>query len=321
MATFRKTKTGWRAEVARAGVRASKVFPSKREAQDWASRKEYEILNGSKISARMKLHNLFERYAREVSSKKRGYKWEALRLNKWGQSDLGEKSLSEISPADFAAWRDARLQKVAPSTVRREMTLMGSVFSVARREWGLIGDSPLTDVRKPQEAASRDRLPTSAELERLELSAGNDLSNATARAFHAFLFAGETAMRAGEIIGMKWEHIDLERRVVELPITKNGTSRQVPLSRRAVELLERLPESDPAFALDSQQLDVLWRKVRDRAAVEGLTFHDSRHWAITQLAKKLDVMDLARMVGHRNVNQLLTYYNESAEDLAKRLDG
>ncbi|GLP87069.1 tyrosine-type recombinase/integrase [Tritonibacter mobilis] len=320
MATFRKTKTGWRAEVARAGVRASKVFPSKREAQDWASRKEYEILNGSKISAKMKLRDLFERYAREVSSKKRGYKWEALRLNRWGQSDLGEKSLSELSPADFAAWRDGRLLKVAPSTVRREMTLMGSVFSVARREWGLIGDSPLTDVRKPQEAAARDRLPTSAELERLELSAGNDLKNATTRAFHAFLFAGETAMRAGEIVGMKWEHIDLERRVVDLPMTKNGTSRQVPLSRRAVEMLEMLPESDPVFALDSRQLDVLWRKVRDRAAVEGLTFHDSRHWAITQLAKKLDVMDLARMVGHRNVNQLLTYYNERAEDLAKRLD-
>lgn len=315
MATFRKTKTGWRAEVARTGIRASKVFPSKREAQDWASRKEYEILNGSKVSAKMKLRDLFERYAREVSSKKRGYKWEALRLNRWGQSELGDKSLSELSPADFAAWRDARLQKVAPSTVRREMTLMGSVFSVARREWGLMGGSPLADVRKPQEAAPRDRLPTSAELERLELSAGNDLSNATARAFHAFLFAGETAMRAGEIIGMKWEHIDLERRVVELPMTKNGTSRQVPLSRRAVEMLEVLPEFDPVFGLDSRQLDVLWRKVRDRAAVEGLTFHDSRHWAITLLAKKLDVMDLARMVGHRNVNQLLTYYNESAEEV------
>ncbi|VCU60082.1 Integrase [Tritonibacter mobilis] len=301
-------------------MRASKVFPSKREAQDWASRKEYKILNGSKISAKMKLRDLFERYAHEVSSKKRGYKWEALRLSRWGQSDLGEKSLSELSPADFAAWRDARLQKVAPSTVRREMTLMGSVFSVARREWGLIGDSPLSDVRKPQEAAARDRLPTNAELERLELSAGDDLNNATARAFHAFLFAGETAMRAGEIVGMKWEHIDLERRVVDLPMTKNGTSRQVPLSRRAVEMLERLPVSDPVFALDARQLDSLWRKVRDRAAVEGLTFHDSRHWAITQLAKKLNVMDLARMVGHRNINQLLTYYNESAEDLAKRLD-
>ena len=320
MATFRKSKTGWRAEVARAGVRASKVFSTKREAQDWASRKEYEILNGSRIVARMELRELFSRYAREVSSQKRGYRWEALRLDRWGQSDLGAKRLDDLEPSDFAMWRDARLLEVAPATVRREMTLMGAVFSVARREWGLIGVSPLADVRKPREPAARDRLPTSEELERLELSAGNDLNNATARAFHAFLFAGETAMRAGEIVAMKWEHVDLERRVVELPMTKNGTSRHVPLSRRAVEMLRRLPEADPVFAIDLRQLDALWRKVRDRAAVEGLTFHDSRHWAITMLAKKLDVMDLARMVGHRNVNQLLTYYNESAEDLAKRLD-
>ncbi|WP_441316277.1 tyrosine-type recombinase/integrase [Epibacterium sp. Ofav1-8] len=64
-------------------------------------------------------------------------------------------------------------------------------------------------------------MPTNAELERLELSAGNDLKKATARAFHAFLFAGETAMRAGEIVGMKWGHIDLERRVVGLPSSRS----------------------------------------------------------------------------------------------------
>jgi len=234
----------------------------------------------------MELRDLFSRYAREVSSQKRGYRWEALRLDRWGRSDPGAKRLDDLEPSDFAMWCDARLLEVAPATVRREMTLMGSVFSVAWREWGVMGVSPLPDVRKPQEPAARDRLPTGAELERLELSAGNDLNNATARAFHAFLFAGETAMRAGEIVAMKWEHIDLKRRVVDPPLTKNGTSRQVPLSRRAVEMLERLPEFDPVFALDSRQLGVLWRKVRDRAAVEGLEFDDSRHWAITMLAKK-----------------------------------
>jgi integrase len=61
--------------------------------------------------------------------------------------------------------------------------------------------------------------------------------------------------------------------------------------------------SDPVFALKSAQLDVLWRKLRDRAGIVDLTFHDSRHEAITRLAKKLDVLSLARMVGHRNLNR------------------
>jgi integrase len=51
-----------------------------------------------------------------------------------------------------------------------------------------------------------------------------------------------------------------------------------------------------------------------------MTFHDSRHEAITRLASKLNVLELARMVGHTNINQLRTYYNATAEDIASRLD-
>jgi len=64
----------------------------------------------------------------------------------------------------------------------------------------------------------------------------------------------------------------------------------------------------------------LFRSIKRRAKVDGFTFHDSRHLAITRLSRKLDVLALARMVGHRNLSQLQAYYNESAEDLAKRLD-
>ncbi|WP_282433170.1 tyrosine-type recombinase/integrase [Massilia oculi] len=66
-------------------------------------------------------------------------------------------------------------------------------------------------------------------------------------------------------------------------------------------------------------LDALFRKAKKAAGIEGLTFHDTRHEAITRLAQKLDVLDLARMVGHTNINQLRTYYNPTAEDIASRL--
>jgi integrase len=152
----------------------------------------------------------------------------------------------------------------------------------------------------------RDRLVTGEELERLALSAGADLTKATARAFHAFLFACETAMRAGEITGLTWARVDIARSTAKLDMTKNGTARDVPLSNEAKRLLLALPKSDPVFNLSARQLDALWRKLRDRAAVEGLTFHDSRHTAITQLAGRLQVLELARMVGHRDLKMLLT---------------
>ncbi|GAA6196718.1 hypothetical protein NBRC116598_21620 [Pseudophaeobacter arcticus] len=127
-------------------------------------------------------------------------------------------------------------------------------------------------------------------------------------------------MRPGEITGLEWDRVDLDRRVALLTHKNNGRPREVPLSTRAVELIRALPELGPVFDLSSRQLDVLFRKLRDRAGVKGLTFHVSRHAAITGLSTKLDVLALARMVGHTDLRQLRVYYNESAEELAKRFD-
>lgn len=177
------------------------------------------------------------------------------------------------------------------------------------------------NIRRAKAAAppARDRLVSLREFEALAIAAGDNLDLAQARAFHAFLFAVETTMRAGEIVGSQWADIDVDQQTAHLSMTKNGCSRTVPLSSEAVRLLQQLPEANPVFGLNSAQIDVLWRKVRDAAALKGLRFHDSRHHAITRLEKKLDVLDLACMVGHKNLNQLLAYYNEDASSIAKRL--
>lgn len=321
MASFRKLKSGWRAEISRKGVRKSKVFPTQREAKDWAARAEYEVLHGDKIAAKIRLGEVFDRYAREVSPSKRGHKWEIIRLEKLGRDPLAAVRMEDLSATDVAEWRDRRLKEVSAGSVLREMSLLSGVFTQARKEWRLIATNPISDVRKPTPPAARTRLPDSGEIDRLRHVAGEDLSKATARAFHAFLFAGETAMRAGEIVGLSWERIDLDRRVAHLPMTKNGTARDVPLTSEAVRLLQALPESEPVFDLTSRQVDALWRKVRGKALVEDLTFHDSRAWALTKLARKVDVMTLAKISGHRDLKILLnTYYRETAEDIALRLD-
>lgn len=320
VASIRKHGKGWRVEVARQGVRRSKVFGSKAEAKDWAAREEYNILNADAIRSRETFATAMERYAREVSPTKRGARWEMLRLERMRQDRIAAISMSELRPGDFADWRDRRLREVAPGSVKREMGLMSSVLSVARKEWGLISANPMADVRKPSDPPGRDRLATPEEMERLAASAGKDLTRSTARAFHAFRFSIETGMRAGEVVGLTPRDVDLPRRVARLQKTKNGTAREVPLSSEAVRLIEALPASDPIFGLNADNLDRLWRKLRDRAGVKGLTYHDSRHMAITRLSRKLDVLALARMVGHKNIAQLQTYYSETAEELARRLD-
>jgi integrase len=149
----------------------------------------------------------------------------------------------------------------------------------------------------------------------------------------AMLFAIETAMRAGEICSLtaasirgKTALLGRFRGSIELSDTrrrtKNGTRRMVPLSKRALELLTLLPATDEGkhlFGLTSASLDALFRKARENTPIEDLTFHDTRHEAITRLAAKLNILDLARMTGHRDLKQLQIYYNASAEDIAGRL--
>lgn len=322
MATFKKLPSGkWQAQIARNGIRRSSSFSTKREAQDWAAREEYLALNSEQPKSTATLKDAFDRYAHEESPKRRGVRWETIRLQKLSRDEIAQKRLAELEPSDFAKWRDTRLNEVSPGTVRREMALISSVLTTARREWGLINANPMTDIRKPASPPSRDRRVSEDEISALVEAAGTDLSKATARAVHAFRFAIETAMRAGEIVGLTCDTVDCATRVATLPQTKNGTSRQVPLSRAALDMLDALPETDgPLFGLTSQQIDALFRKARDKAKIKDLKFHDSRHEAITGLSKKLDVLSLARTVGHKDIKMLMIYYNETAEELAQRLD-
>lgn len=143
----------------------------------------------------------------------------------------------------------------------------------------------------------------------------------TARVGAAMLFAIETAMRAGEIVALTWENVDLGKRVAHLPKTKNGFPRDIPLSAEAIRIMcqVKLDGSESVFNIRSDQVDALFRKAKKRAMIENLTFHDSRAEAITRMAKKVDIMTLARISGHRDIRILMVYYRESAEDIAKRL--
>jgi len=103
--------------------------------------------------------------------------------------------------------------------------------------------------------------------------------------------------------------------VATISDSKNGTSREVPLSARA---LEQLPAP---FGLTAGSISGLFAKLCKSEAVkiEGLTFHDLRATAATRLAKKLNPLQLAKMFGWKDVSMALTYYRETAEDVAKLL--
>lgn len=329
MASITKSGDSWRAQVYVQGVRDSATFATKAKAQAWAAMRETELRTQKEtgILAGKTCADAFDRYVEEVSTHKKGSRWELIRLSAMrghmvdGKA-LGDYKLVDVTPDVLGKWRDMRLKEVMGSTVNRDMNLLSNVFTVARREWRWIAESPTKDVRRPKNPPPRDRRISQDEIDRICLSLGfNDepVKTKNQAVAVAFLFAIESAMRAGEICALRPDWID--GRVIHLPhiAVKNSHKRDVPLSKRAVELLELLPK-DTLFGISSASLDALFRAARNKAGVEGLTFHDTRHEAITRLSKKLGVLELARAVGHRDLKMLQIYYNESAADIAARLD-
>jgi integrase len=330
MASIVRAGSGWRAFVAIGGIRKSKRFDGKAAASDWANKIERQLRDGDESSSATgrTLADAMERYERDVTPTKKGARWESIRLAKLLRDrKLVDVRLSKLSPADIAAWRDRRLKEVSSASVAREMNLIGTVLTQARKEWRWISASPITDVRRPKEPPPRERRITPKEIELIVLVTGYRADTApksvSARVGAAFLFAIETAMRLGEICGLRWRDVDFDSRVATLHDTKNGSKREVPLTIAAAGILGQLRElrgkEEFIFGLDPENTSALFRKWRLAAGIKDMTFHDTRHEAITRLSKKMDVLALARMVGHRDIRNLMIYYNESAADIAKGL--
>lgn len=316
MGTISGSEGKFRAQVQKNGIRKSKTFTSKKAAKVWIAQTEYQIEIGEGIGSDQPCKALFERYELEITPRKASANWERKQFNKLHKMKLAEVKLSEVSKADIHDYIQDRLRTVQGATVNRELNMISNVFRFGV-EWGLVSVNPVSGVTRPKGNPARNRLATDAEIDTLAHVAGFDGSEARTmqqRIYVAFLLAVESGMRLGEICGIRPR--DVNGNVVHLPKTKNGSPRDVPLSKRAVELLALVQGN---FNLSPSQMESGFRRLRQKAAIDDLHFHDSRHMAVTRLAKKLDVLALAKMIGHRDIKQLMTYYDESASSIADRL--
>lgn len=341
MATFRKLESGkWFAEVYVNRIRKSKTHPNKASATAWANQTEHDLRSlGKGVSQTHTLSDLWERYMAEECPRKAGARWEIARLTALQRDPVAQVKLVDLDREDFAAWIKRREKAgVCGATILRELTVISHAFRKAR-VWRLMSHNPLDDLERPKDNPARMRRISDDEIATVLASLGyhDELPVRTHkhRIAVGFLIAIETGMRAGEICSIEPQRLDYDRRTVLLRDvdTKTRTERVVPLSTRAVELFRKLEPFDdlpvikrvsdevrPIMRMKSGTLSTIFRAAVGTTGIENLTFHDTRHEAITRLAKKIHVLDLARMVGHSNINELMTYYNRQAHELATELD-
>lgn len=328
MATVRKRGDRWRVEVYRDGKRKSKTCSTKTEAILWGAEEEKKLeLMANGMQPETLFSDVIKRYLNEVTPTKRGEKHEFNRLTRFLHHPITDKYISDVTRHDLELWIKERLETVKGESVRRELSTIGHIFKVAVERWGYIQNSPMVGLQQPQASKPRTQRFTQEDIDEIiKISGYNEsLKTAKARTGAAMLFAVETAMRAGEICNLTWDNVNLEKRTAFLPITKNGSSRIVPLTKAAVKILERLKDEieqgDTCFQVKSNILDATFRKLKKTANREYLHFHDTRREALTRLAKKVDVMTLAKISGHKDIRILQNvYYAPNMEEVAELLD-
>lgn len=278
----------------------------------------------------MLARDALELYRSKISILKKGYAQERYRIESIGRSFLGEKTVREVTSVDIATFRDQRLEEINPhtkqplatSTVRLDMSLLSNFFDICRIEWGICDANPVANVRKPKIPPGRDRRLTARE-DRLILRYCHHHSNK--QLYSIVVLALETAMRQGEILNLRWEHINIKSRIAHLPETKNGTKRDVPLSVTARDALVRIgvQSTGKVFGYTAHGLKSTWRFMRQKLGIEDLHFHDLRHEAISRLFElgSLDMMEVAAISGHKSLAMLKRYTHLKAQRLVRKLEG
>jgi len=338
MATITKTDSGtWKALIRRKGwPTTSKTFRIKRDAEDWARTTEDEIIRGiyspRSQSEKLTLSSAISRYLKEVTPTKKAstQKSEQKRAKQINDA-LGNYSLATLSTNIISTYRDKRLEEgKSNNTVRLELALLSHIFTTAIKEWNMgINVNPVLNIRKPSPGKGRDRRLLTDEEERL-IKACNEHSNP----FLGWMvrLALNTAMRLGEVSSLTRSQINLEKRTITLLDTKNNETRTVPLTKKALTVLEEVL-NHPIRPIETSLLffgepgrngerkpyviNKLWNQALERAEINDLKFHDLRHEATSRFVEAgLSDQQVSSITGHKSMQMLRRYTHLRSEDLA-----
>jgi integrase len=326
MASYRQRNGKWQARVLRDGYPdQTKTFLTKSDAEKWARAIESEIDKGQFVNVseaqRTTLGDVIARYLAEVTPTMKGALEDTIRLKAMMRKPVTRWSMTNLSAVRIAAYRDERLKEVSAGTVIRELAYLSSIINHARKEWGINVPNPVQMVRKPQSPQVRSKVLTDDEIAKL-LQALEPIGRRGHWTKPAVQLALATAMRRGELLSLRWEHVDLQNRTAFLSDTKNGESRTVPLSSTAIHVLAGLPRhiSGVVIPVKFFTLDAAFKRARKRAGLDDVRFHDLRRTAITRMSEKLpNVIELAAVSGHKSLMVLKRYYRPTATELAKKL--
>ena len=316
MAHIRRHRNKWQSIVRISGHPIiAKSFTSKTDARHWAASVELKVKRDdvglSKISF-PSFKDIALRYIGEVSSTKKSFIKERYIINALMNESWAEYPIHKINPCVIGKYRDKHIKRISGSSVNRSLDAISTIFTTCKKEWGYPVENPMPSIRRPKKAEPRNRRFTNHELDKL--IKGN---KASPKLRLIIQIALETAMRQGEILRVKPEHINGNTLFIPIAKTKPRT---IPLTLKAISLLNN---AELPFNITGNTLSKQFRKLCKHYGIEDAHFHDLRKQSLTNfmLEKNLSVAETMMIAGHSDPRMLLkTYNNLRVEDVAKKLE-
>jgi integrase len=314
-------RTRYRVQIRRKGFPpVTATFDRKTDADKWARETEADMSRRRYFpqheAERRTLADLVDRQL-EVVKTDRPHDYDRQRvILGWWKEKLGAYTLATLTPDLIGRHRDQLQAKehLSPGTVNRYLSALSKAFSNAVKEWHWLPDNLLRRVSKKPEPRSRVRYLSDDERVRLlQACRKSDYKPL----YLIVLFAMTTGMRRGELFGLRWQDMDLERRVAVLHNTKNGDRRSVPIVPEIADLLRehgkvRKIGNDQVFLRDGPAemwlFDKAWYAALNAAKIKDFRFHDLRHTAASYLAMSgATTAEIAAVLGHRTLQMVKRY--------------
>lgn len=306
-----------------------RTFPSREEAREWSRTEEAKLERLRRHGLGHTASDAIERYIHTAFTERSpSTRREGLRLLRWWHERIGHLAISAVTADVLVEARDEIKARASGPTANRYIAAISAVLKRAWREWGWIPENPAGRVERAREAPGRVRWLTQEEIGRL-LAACTTSGRPELRTLVVMALA--TGMRQGEILGLRWDDVDLGRRLFVLHHTKNRERRGIPISAALVDELRALPRriDSPLLFPPAQPGSVdpwptyrkPWRRALAEAGIADFRFHDLRHTAASYLAMNgATEREIAEVLGHRTLQMVCRYSHLSREHLAGVMD-
>ena len=326
MASIYKRNGKWRVEIRKIGSKGiHKSFIVKDEAIRFARETEVKIEQGLyqdlTLAKTTKLKDVLAQYRDRVSVNKKGYDQERYKINKIIRSDISDKTLSQLTPIVLFEFIEQQKKLYTASTINKSITIINLALNFAERFLGIsLNKNPLKFIKRLKESQFVGQVIESHEeallLKHAEFSKLYWLKV-------AIILGIDCGLRRGEILKLKAEDINFKNNTAVLKDTKNGETREIGLSSRAIQELKKLPVSIDGKLFPCKRLDTFtfyynqlkkWSGVKKR-------FHDTRHtFASRSATSGWSITEIAAQGGWKQLQVLKRYTHIKAEYLAKKMN-